>query len=359
MVWWRRSWQMSTAAQAIGFSWRPFLSVEQPLRLCYALENLADQCRPMGNVTVVTSNRLILGAGLVVLTVAISAIGSFFLLPTEKSWRGLWRHLLPPGVFTHPSPRTDLLMLIGSRLMRPAALLAGIVSVAQVGFVIHSGLVALGLPPTPAIAASSWFILAFTVMSVLGHDLSYYLYHRWQHANPLLWEFHKVHHSAELMAGVTDQRRHPVDDLGFLLFDAAFSGVIYGAWMCLIPSPTEMIIFGLSTSTLAGLVTFGLALHFPYALSFGWFDRIIVSPRCHHAHHSIDPKHYNTNFSISLMIWDWMFGTLYLPEPGESFQYGLANHEEVQYRSVISAYLLPFVKAVRLLMRRKAQELSV
>jgi sterol desaturase/sphingolipid hydroxylase (fatty acid hydroxylase superfamily) len=31
-------------------------------------------------------------------------------------------------------------------------------------------------------------------------------------------------------------------------------------------------------------------------------------------HHSANPKHFNKNFGSCLALWDWMFGTLYMPQ---------------------------------------------
>ena len=42
--------------------------------------------------------------------------------------------------------------------------------------------------------------------------------------------------------------------------------------------------------------------------------RIFVSPAHHQVHHSGNPKHFNKNFGSCLALWDWMFGTLYVPE---------------------------------------------
>src|SRR5665213_356150 len=45
--------------------------------------------------------------------------------------------------------------------------------------------------------ATPLIIVAFTVTMIVAYDLSYYLYHLAQHKVPILWELHKVHHSAE------------------------------------------------------------------------------------------------------------------------------------------------------------------
>jgi sterol desaturase/sphingolipid hydroxylase (fatty acid hydroxylase superfamily) len=42
----------------------------------------------------------------------------------------------------------------------------------------------------------------------------------------------------------------------------------------------------------------------------------------HQAHHSEDARHRDRNFGTALAVWDWMFGTLYLPQRGERFAFG-------------------------------------
>ena len=48
----------------------------------------------------------------------------------------------------------------------------------------------------------------------------------------------------------------------------------------------------------------------------GVLGRIFVSPAHHQVHHSGNPKHFNKNFGSCLALWDWMFGTLYVPAEG-------------------------------------------
>src|ERR1039458_8498353 len=36
------------------------------------------------------------------------------------------------------------------------------------------------------------------------------------HAIPALWEFHKVHHSAEVLTPLTEMRTHPVEIIAFM-----------------------------------------------------------------------------------------------------------------------------------------------
>ena len=64
---------------------------------------------------------------------------------------------------------------------------------------------------------------------MLLFDLGYWIGHRAMHEIPLLWEFHKTHHAAEVLTPVTSARSHPVDDLIQMNAIAATSGLGYGA----------------------------------------------------------------------------------------------------------------------------------
>jgi hypothetical protein len=56
----------------------------------------------------------------------------------------------------------------------------------------------------------------------------------------------------------------------------------------------------------------------------GVLGRIFVSPAHHQIHHSADQKHFNCNFGSCLALWDWMFGTLYVPGKGrEKLTFGV------------------------------------
>jgi lathosterol oxidase len=48
-------------------------------------------------------------------------------------------------------------------------------------------------------------------LAVLVADLAQYAVHRAFHAVPLLWRFHKVHHSVEVMDWLAGSRLHLVD----------------------------------------------------------------------------------------------------------------------------------------------------
>jgi sterol desaturase/sphingolipid hydroxylase (fatty acid hydroxylase superfamily) len=77
----------------------------------------------------------------------------------------------------------------------------------------------------------------------------------------------------------------------------------------------------------------------------GALGRILVSPAHHQVHHSADPKHFNKNFGSCLAVWDWMFGTLYVPgKEREKLTFGIPGRADAH--TVKGELVAPLVDAV-------------
>src|SRR5262249_62134477 len=72
---------------------------------------------------------------------------------------------------------------------------------------------------------------------------------------------------------------------------------------------------------------------------------LFMSPEHHQLHHSTNPAHFNKNMGSCLALWDWMFGTLYVPgkEP-EKLSFGV-DPDDQYVHTITGAYLDPFVRA--------------
>ena len=59
----------------------------------------------------------------------------------------------------------------------------------------------------------------------------------------------------------------------------------------------------------------GLSMFYRSAIrvQLPWLDRILVTPRVHRIHHSVDADHHNRDFADALPIFDVVFGTYYSP----------------------------------------------
>ena len=154
-----------------------------------------------------------------------------------------------------------------------------------------------------------------TVMLFLAYELGYWFNHWLSHKVPLLWEFHKVHHTAEVLTPLTNFRVHPVYTWVFANILALLDGGRQRPRQLHVRRDRVSI---RAADTNIILVLFIHAyVHLQHShmwISFrGVLGRIFVSPAHHQVHHSTDPKHFNKNFGSCLALWDWMFGTLYVP----------------------------------------------
>lgn len=192
-------------------------------------------------------------------------------------------------------------------------------------------------------------VTASLLVAVL-FDFSYYVTHRLSHENPLLWPFHKLHHSAEVLTPITAKRNHPVFDLlralVGIVMTAPIAGVIFGLFG--VVEFTE--IFGLTLLIALMNVTGGALRHSHIWVDFGpVFDRVFISPAQHQIHHSLAPRHHDKNYGLTLALWDWMFGTLYVPSEREALSFGVAERDGTPHPQVHNtlkeAYLVPFTEA--------------
>jgi sterol desaturase/sphingolipid hydroxylase (fatty acid hydroxylase superfamily) len=284
-------------------------------------------------------------------TVLIAGIVTFAKTnPGQWSVRLFFRHLLPAGTFHHPSARADFLFWLSRRIFMPLFVVPLAISTAVAGHFAYWILtLLLGVPAHPPAPAGPGMLVVFTVTMLLAYDLSYYLYHRMQHEIPILWELHKVHHSAEVMIGVTKDRVHPIDEVMNRWWDGVLPGLCYGAWMFFALDPVEVTIFGLNVYMLRNVILMmDFVRHTHLKLSFGRvLDRVLLSPHYHQLHHSIAEKHWDKNYGLALSVWDRLFGTLVVPEPNEDFVFGLTKNEHLEYQSLYRLHVLPIRKIAR------------
>jgi sterol desaturase/sphingolipid hydroxylase (fatty acid hydroxylase superfamily) len=148
---------------------------------------------------------------------------------------------------------------------------------------------------------------------------------------PLLWEFHKVHHTAQVLTPLTNFRVHPVYTWIFANILAFSAAIANGLGNYIFGDTTYQ--YALSDTNIILVLFIHTYVHLQHShvwISFrGVLGRIFVSPAHHQVHHSGDPKHFNKNFGSCLALWDWMFGTLYVPQKErESLTFGFPDHPD-------------------------------
>ena len=190
-----------------------------------------------------------------------------------------------------------------------------------------------------------------TVMMFLAYELGYWLNHYLSHRVPFLWEFHKVHHSATVLTPLTNFRVHPVYMCIFLNILAVFTGLASGAAEYAFGQTTHQ--YGLSENNIILVFFIYVYVHLQHTqvwISFtGWLGRLFMSPAHHQIHHSRNPAHFNKNLGSCLALWDWMFGTLYVPSAKpEKLEFGVEPDREHAH-TVRGEFIAPFGRAAALL----------
>jgi sterol desaturase/sphingolipid hydroxylase (fatty acid hydroxylase superfamily) len=190
--------------------------------------------------------------------------------------------------------------------------------------------------------------VVLTVLSFLLADFGFFLSHYLLHRIPILWHFHEVHHSAEVLTPVSVYRVHPVEEIvnGCV---GAVVGALGAATYAAIAGRdvTPFTLFGVNVFMFGFfLVAFQLR-HTHVWLSYGpVLSRLFISPAQHQIHHGRDTQHWGKNYGFVLAIWDIAFRSLYVPRTRETIRFG-TDTDPAHFASVPKLYFLPFVKAVR------------
>ena len=255
---------------------------------------------------------------------------------------GFIRFLFPGSIYLSKSARIDYAIFFINILISPLVLVAAGLQ-AWLSIQIGNQLIALndGVP----ISQGSWstttyivFILGYTLVA----DLSVYIIHRIHHESDILWPIHALHHSAKVLTPVTLFRKHPVWNLTARLFNLTLTGIFQGVFIFFaLGGPSFELLFGLNTLYVA-YNFFGANLRHSHVwLSWGKpLSYLFISPAMHQIHH--DPNRMYKNYGEIFAIWDWMFGTLYIPKKLETFEIGLSGKSD-PHDTVVKAYATPLV----------------
>jgi sterol desaturase/sphingolipid hydroxylase (fatty acid hydroxylase superfamily) len=273
----------------------------------------------------------------VYLSLATTWMYFFELRKGERGVRSAFIRAFPLADYKVVTFRTDLFCAVAVNLFtRPAlkwiqrTLLT--VAAGQTGFTV---IVALAGKPTFRIQSESGIIAIQATMIVLAFDFHQWFQHYLLHKVPILWATHKVHHSAEALNLFVDWRDTvlplPTDVILLLPLEFLVNAMIVGTTLYLTaPSilPAALSIFGWY---IVYVILMSYFAHGRCWISFGKLNYLFAAPILHQLHHSAELIHRDKNLAITggvfSSIFDWMFGTLYVPKKGETWRLGLGANE--------------------------------
>jgi hypothetical protein len=162
------------------------------------------------------------------------------------------------------------------------------------------------------------------------------------HNSPVLWAFHKVHHSAEHLTPLTLYRLHFVEL--FLASARRMATTLITTTVILLLSsqflqPWEIL--GVTALSAAFNLFAANLRHSHIPIRFGALETIFISPFLHQIHHSKNEAHFDKNFGVSIALWDRLFGS-YLNIETCHLEFGLNEKERNHNMTLSSAFIDPF-----------------
>ncbi len=170
------------------------------------------------------------------------------------------------------------------------------------------------------------------IVVFLMADLSFYYWHRANHAWPLLWRFHNAHHIDPDLDVSTAVRFHFVEIGYSAAFRALQVTVIGGPAWAFVAYETA---FQLNTFFHHSNVRLPIGLE-------RWLNLVLVTPRMHGIHHSKRFHEMNSNWSSVFSWWDRLHGSLRLDVPQSTIDIGVAGYSLGRDNSVRAILTMPF-----------------
>ncbi|MFZ6013493.1 MAG: sterol desaturase family protein [Bacteroidota bacterium] len=175
--------------------------------------------------------------------------------------------------------------------------------------------------------------LLFIIIGVMLCDLNGYVAHRLYHKIPLLWRFHRVHHSDIELDSTSALRLHPFE----FIFQAATQA-------------TVLPLLGVSNVSFVLYSTFAVVLFIVNHCNIKfpqWYERgvslVLVTPNWHRVHHSSFQPDTDSNFSDVFTFWDRIFRTQKIRKP-EEIHFGLEEMRDPKSQSFLGMLKTPFLK---------------
>lgn len=189
-----------------------------------------------------------------------------------------------------------------------------------------------GIRNLVALDVAGWPRWAQLFLLFVVRDFIQWNVHRLLHRVPWLWEVHKVHHSVRQMGYAAHLRYHFMETI-------VYRSIEY--------IPLAMIGFGIQDFILVHLFTIviGHLNHANINVPYGPLRYLLNSPQMHIWHHAknLPEGRYGINYGLTLSLWDYLFGTAWIPRDGRDIELGFKEVEQYPH-GFFSQLRKPFSK---------------
>lgn len=190
------------------------------------------------------------------------------------------------------------------------------------------------LGPFESLALPLWVRIPLEIVFL---DFLTYWLHRAYHRAPVLWRFHRVHHT-DLDLDVSSASRFHLGEV--LVSSVAKLGVV----ALLGVSFQGLLAFEILLLVAAQFQHANIRLMPALERSLWW---TFVPPGMHRIHHTPDRRDTDSNYGTLLVAWDRLFGTLRRAASAPPPPFGLEEWREPRRLGLLRLLVLPFRRAVK------------
>jgi sterol desaturase/sphingolipid hydroxylase (fatty acid hydroxylase superfamily) len=257
--------------------------------------------------------------------------------------------------FWNQSSKLDLKLFLTNRIFKFFFILP--FEVAAIYQVCKLVLSSSNLPNLGLNLSSTSALVLYTSALFVFDDFLRFIQHYIMHKVPALWEIHKVHHSAHTLNPMSLYRVHFIE-VGISAIRRIFGTTVLTCTMFVISTQS------ISGYQIAGALAFnfifnvlgGNLRHSHIPLSFGFLERIFISPLQHQIHHSKNSAHFDKNFGVALSVWDQIFKTWHKGRVSSPIKVGLSYNERNHTNDLVSALFDPLKTAGRKIFKIKSKQ---
>ena len=171
-----------------------------------------------------------------------------------------------------------------------------------------------------------------TTVAVILLDYTLYIWHVLTHKSPFLWRFHQVHHADLDLTAATAIRFHFAEMTISVIFRAG-----------------QVLLIGVSPEALKiwqNLLMYSILFHHSNVKLPESFEKklqnIIVTPRLHGIHHSVEKDEMDANWSSGLSVWDRLHKTFRDDVPQDEITIGVKGFDEIEDVALGKMLIEPF-----------------
>lgn len=174
------------------------------------------------------------------------------------------------------------------------------------------------------------------ILSLITLDAWMYLWHRANHRVPLLWRFHRMHHSDTAVDVTSATRFHTGEQAAATVMRLALIPLVGWDLLHLVVYDTLLLA---ATQLHHANITLGR-----WERPVAW---VFVTPVMHKVHHSRVRRETDSNYSVVLSIWDRLGRSFRWRDDAENIQFGLDEFDEPDWQTLGGMLKTPFVNAER------------